>query len=283
MMIQLLLSAMTLVAAAVPLEVHGHRGARMVLPENTIPGYEYAIREGADFIEIDTWVTKDNVVVVAHDPSMNEKHCKGPEGAEKTIRKMTLAEFRKWDCGLANPDWPKQKAVPGTPPPTFDEVLSLAKKYQGFKINIEIKSYPQKPELQPAPDVYARMVLDGIRKHKLEKRVLVQSFDFAPLREMKKIAPELPLSALFPSGGSDRKRDFVDVAREAGGTPNVSMHLSLVTREKVAQAHESKIRVFAWTANTPPEWDKLIDAGVDGIITDDPAGLLAYLRSRKLR
>ncbi len=231
------------------IEVHGHRGARMLLPENTLPGYEYAIRQGADFIELDTWVTKDNVVVVMHDPAMNEKHCKGPEGAEKTIRKMTLAEFRKWDCGVANADWPKQKAVPGTPPPTLEEVFALARKYQDFRINVEIKSNPQKPELQPAADVYAKMVLDVIRRSKVEKRVLVQSFDFQPLREMKKIAPELPLSALYPTGGSsDKNRDFVEVARDAGGVPNVSMHLSLVTKAKVEQAHAAKIRVLAWTA-----------------------------------
>lgn len=266
------------------IEVHGHRGARMVLPENTLPGYEYAIREGADFIEIDTWVTRDDVVVVAHDPVMNEKHCKGPSaGAEKTIRKMTLAEFRKWDCGVAHPDWPKQKAVPGTPPPTLDEVLALTRRYKKFRINLEIKSYPQKPELQPAPEVYAKMVFDAIRKHKVERRVLVQSFDFAPLREMKKIAPALPLSALFPTGGSDRNRDFVDVARDAGGVPNVSIHFSLVTKEKVAQAHAANIRVLGWTANSKAEWDRLIEAGVDGIITDDPAPLITYLRELRLR
>ena len=265
------------------IEVHGHRGARMVLPENTIPGYEYAIQQGVDFIEIDTWVTKDNVVVVAHDPSMNLKHCKAPsEGAERTIRKMTLAEFRKWDCGVANPDWPRQKGVPNTPPPTLDEVFTLAKKYKKFAINLEIKSDPKKPELQPAPDIYAKMVLDAIHKHKLQKRVLVQSFDFAPLRAMRKLT-SLPLSALYPGGASDRGRSFLEVSNEAGGTGAVSMHMSIVTKEKVSQAHASKIRVLAWTANSVSDWDKLIDSGVDGIITDDPAALIAYLKSKKLR
>jgi glycerophosphoryl diester phosphodiesterase len=254
----------------------------MLWPENTLPGYEYAIKQGADFIEIDTWVTKDDVVVVAHDAVMNEKHCSGST-AEKTIRKMTLAEFKQWDCGVKHPDWPKQTAVPRTPPPTLAEVLALLKKYKGFWINLEIKSNPQKPELQPAPDVYARMVWDEVRKHKAEKRVLVQSFDFAPLRAMKKIAPELPYSALYPSGGSDKQRSFVDVAKDAGGTGAVSMQLGIVTKEKVQEAHAAGIRVLAWTANTTEEWERLLSAGVDGIITDDPAACIAFLKSKKLR
>jgi glycerophosphoryl diester phosphodiesterase len=276
---------LSLLSVAAQIEVHGHRGARMVLPENTLPGFEYAIREGADFIEIDTWVTKDNVVVVAHDPLMNLAHCKGPvEGAERTIRKMTLAELRKWDCGVANPAWPKQKAVPGTPAPTLDEVLALTRKYKNFKINLEIKSDPRKPELQPSPDEYAQMVWDAIRKHKAEKRVLIQSFDFAPLRSMKKIVPAtVPISALYPGSAQDSQRDFVAVSKDAGGTPSVSIHQAAVTAEKVEQAHQAKIRVRAWTANKAEEWDKLIAAKVDGIITDDPAALIAHLKSRNLR
>ncbi len=274
---------LTLLAVLTAIEVHGHRGARMVLPENTIPGYEYAIQQGVDFIEIDTWVTKDNVVVVAHDALMNLKHCKNPSpSAERTIRKMTLAEFRKWDCGVANPDWPRQKGVPNTPPPTLDEVFALAKKYKKFAINLEIKSDPKKPELQPAPDVYAKMVLDAIHKHKLQKRVLVQSFDFAPLRAMRKLSA-LPLSALYPGSATDRGRSFLDVSNDAGGTGTVSMHMSIVTKAKVAQARAARIRVLAWTANGASDWDKLIDAGVDGIITDDPAALVAHLHSKKLR
>jgi glycerophosphoryl diester phosphodiesterase len=274
---------LVLVAVMTAIEVHGHRGARMLLPENTLPGYEYAIQQGVDFIEIDTWVTKDDVVVVAHDPAMNPKHCKAPaEGAERTIRKMTLAEFRKWDCGVANPDWPRQKGVPHTPPPTLQEVFELAKKYKKFKINLEIKSDPKKPTLQPAPDVYAKMVLDAIHKHKLQKRVLVQSFDFAPLRAMRKLSA-IPLSALYPGGAIDRFRSFPEVARDAGGTGSVSMHLSVISKAKVDEAHAAQIRVLAWTANTEKEWSKLIEAGVDGIISDDPAALIAYLKSKKLR
>lgn len=264
------------------IKVHGHRGARTVLPENTIPGFEYAIAEGADFIEIDLWMTRDNVLIVAHDPAMNEKYCRGPQGAEKTIRKMTLAELKRWDCGSpANPDYPLQKAIPGTRVPTFEEVLALAAK-GNFQFNVEIKSYPDKPELSPTPDEYARAVVDTIRKHRLEKRVLIQCFDWRVLHATAKIAPELPRSALYPLRSTGSKRDYVEIAKDAG-VKMVSVHYDTVTPEKVAQAHAANLKVIAWTANSSTVWDKLLAAKVDEIITDDPAALIAYLKAKRLR
>ncbi len=112
--------------AAPKIQVHGHRGARAVRPENTIPAFEYAIAAGADVLELDLAVTKDNQLVVSHDLHMNRKICRGPEG-ETAIRALTLAEIRAWDCGaLKNPEFPRQQTVPGTRMPTLDEVFALA-------------------------------------------------------------------------------------------------------------------------------------------------------------
>lgn len=275
-----MVSAAITIAAHVP--VHGHRGARTVLSENTIPGFKYAIAQGAEWIEIDLWATKDNVLVVAHDAAMNEKFCHGPEGAEKTIRKMTLAEIKKWDCGAAaNPEYPRQKAIPGTPVPTFDEVLNLASLNPNFKYNVEIKSYPDRQYLSPVPDEYARMVVDVIRKHKLEKRVMIQSFDWRLLHATEKIAPELPRSALFPLSKQDANRDYLDIAKDAN-VKWISVQYNTVTAEKVQKAHAAGIKVIAWTANTTDVWDKLVAAKVDEIITDDPAGLIEYLKAKEL-
>jgi glycerophosphoryl diester phosphodiesterase len=272
---------MTSLASAAHLPVHGHRGARTILPENTIPGFEYAVRQGADWIELDLWATRDNVLVVAHDAAMNPKICKGPVG-ETLIRKMTLAELRKWDCGaLGNPDFPQQKSFPGTRVPTFDEVLALAKT-PGFRFNVEVKSNPDHPEYAPPIDEYARMVVDAIRKHKLEQRALVQSFDWRILHATEKIAPELPRSALFPTGKMDKDLDYVSIARDAN-VKMVSVQYATVTPEKVKQAHAAGIKVIAWTANSADVWDKLLQAKVDEIITDDPAALIDYLRTRNLR
>ncbi len=264
--------------------VHGHRGARSVLPENTLPAFEYAIAQGADAIELDLAVTKDNVLVVSHDPLINEKICKGPAGAPRVIRQLTLAEVRQWDCGaIANAEFPKQKAVPGTRIPTLDEVLALAPK-GNFAFNIETKSDPARPELQPEPAAFAKLVADAVRKHKLTKRVMVQSFDWRTLEAMQKIAPEIQLSALHPSGMAEAilKLDYVN-AIHAKRFPLISPHYRLVSKAKVDEAHRLGMKVIPWTANDEKTWDDLVAAGVDAIITDDPAALIAYLQKKGLR
>ena len=257
--------------------VHGHRGARAMRPENTIPAFEYAIKAGVDVLEMDVAVTKDNVLVISHDPHINPEICTGPHPGA-AIHDMTLAELRQYDCGaLRNPHFPKQQPVLGTRMPTLDEVLNLAP--QGtFQFNIETKSFPNEPQLTPPPDVFARMLLDEIRKHKLESRVIVQSFDFRTLRAMKRMAPEIRLAALWEGD----PHPFVQIAKE-GDAGIISPFYKLVTPEQVQAAHAAKLEVVPWTANTPEDWQKLIDAGVDAIISDDPAALIAYLKQRGLR
>jgi glycerophosphoryl diester phosphodiesterase len=251
--------------------VHGHRGARAVRPENTIAAFEYAIQAGVDVLELDLQLTKDKVPVVSHDPVLRPEICRGPEGAERAIPKMTVAELRQWDCGsLQAPGFPKQQAVPGARVPTLEDVLALANR-GGFEFNIETKM-PEEAELAPDPEEFARLVIAAIRDQGLEERVILQSFDFRTLHAAAKVAPEIRRSALYGSGG----RDFVDVAREAGA-PIVSPQFKLVTPEKVKRAHSAGLEVVPWTANDPETWERLIAAGVDAIITDDPACLIAYL------
>ena len=208
------LAILTIVSTAAwgqTIQVHGHRGARGMRPENTLPAFEYAIAAGVDALELDMAVTRDNVLVVSHDPELRAPVCYGPT-EKAVIHELTLAEVRQWDCGAkTNPAFPKQQAVPGTKMPTLDEVFALAPKGK-FLFNIETKSFPNRPEVTPPPEEFARMVLAAIRKHRLESRVVVQSFDFRTLVAMKKLAPEIALSALY----SGTPKDFVAIATEAG-------------------------------------------------------------------
>ena len=262
--------------AATKILVHGHRGARALRPENTLPAFDYAIEQGVDCLELDMAVTKDNVVVVSHDPHMAPAFATGPAGTN-TIREMTLAQLRKWDVGgKQNPVFPKQLTVAGTRVPTLDEVFNLAPKGD-FDFNIETKIFKDKPELTPSPEEFVKLVLTQIRKHKLEKRVILQSFDFRTLAAMKKLEPSIRLSALLEPG----KYDFVEVGKRTGAGI-ISPHFSIVTPEKVAAAHAAGLQIVPWTANTPKDWDKLIAAKSDAIISDDPAALLAYLKDRGL-
>ena len=263
--------------AAPKILVHGHRGARALRPENTLPAFEYAIGAGVDVLELDMAVTRDNVIVVSHDPYLEPPVCSGPQ-PKATIHELSLEQVRQWDCGkVRNPGFPKQTPLPGTRMPTLEEVFALAPR-GAFLFNIETKSFPDHPELTPPPEEFARMVLALVRKHHLEQRVLLQSFDFRTLVAMKKLAPEIRRVALWEGDG----RDFVSIARDADA-PIISPYFKLVTPEKVRAAHAVGLEVVPWTADTPADWDRLIAAQVDAIITDDPAELIAHLKSRGLR
>jgi glycerophosphoryl diester phosphodiesterase len=278
-MLFLLPAAALISSAATPQKilVHGHRGARAQRPENTLPAFDYAIKAGVDVLELDMAVTRDQVLVISHDPIMRAPVCSGPQ-ASAVIHELSLAQVRQWDCGaVQNPAFPKQTPVPGTRMPTLDEVFKLARRGT-FDFNIETKIFPDKPEYTPSPEEFVRLVLAKIRKYKLEKRVILQSFDFRTLIAMKKLAPEIRRSALVLAD----PRDFPTIAREAQAGI-ISPHYSLVTREKVAAAHAAGLQVVSWTANTRADWDKQIDAGVDAIISDDPAELIVYLKEKGLR
>jgi len=258
--------------AAHRVEVEGHRGARARRPENTIPAFEYAISQGVDVLELDMNVTKDGVLVVSHDPVLHPPVCSGPV-PQANIHDLTLAQVREWDCGkIQNPGFATQQAIPGTKMPTLDEVFDLAPKGD-FQFNIETKITEKKPELAPPPDEFVRLVLAAVKAHHLESRVTLQSFDFRTLHEMKKIAPEIRRVALY----SGPAKDFVQIAEEAEASI-VSPEFHLVTLEQVQAAHKAGLRVIPWTPDKPEDWDRLIAAGVDGIITDDPATLIEHLK-----
>ena len=258
--------------------VHGHRGARARRPENTLPAFTYAIEQGVNALEMDMAVTKDNVIVISHDPLLHPPVCSGPQ-ASAVIRQLTLAEVREWDCGaVQNPRFSTQQTIPGTRIPTLDDVFRLASRGT-FDYNIETKSFPDKPDYTPPPEEFARMVLEKIRRYKLEKRIILQSFDFRTLVAMRKLEPAIRLSALTESD----PREFRAITAEAANAEIISPEYHLVTAAKVAAAHAAGLEVVPWTVNAPEEWDKLIDAKVDAIISDDPAELIAHLKKRGLR
>jgi glycerophosphoryl diester phosphodiesterase len=263
--------------AAERILVHGHRGARARRPENTIPAFKFAIDAGVDALESDMAVTRDGVIVMSHDPVLQPPVCTGPVPSA-VIHLLSLPQVKQWDCGgTPNPKFPNQQAVPGTRMPTLDELLDLAP-LGHFDFNIETKSFPDRPELTPDPETFALMVLQKIRRHKVEQRVILQSFDFRTLRAMHRLDATIRLAALTETD----PRDFATIAKEADAGI-ISPHYNLVTPEKVKAAHAAGLQVVVWTANTPDIWDKMIAAKVDAIISDDPGELIQYLKSKGLR
>jgi glycerophosphoryl diester phosphodiesterase len=245
-------------------KVHGHRGARARWPENTLPAFRYAIGLGVDAVELDVLMTKDRVPVVLHDPFI--------DNPPRAIRAMTLAELREYDVGsTGNPRFPDQQTVPGTRVPTLDEVFSLGRGNSVW-FNVEAKSFPDKPDLAPSPEPFAALILDLVRKYELASRVIVQSFDARITRAVAQLAPEIHRSALW-----ETERDWPDVAREFGVDMLSPLH-DFVTPERVAWAHAANLEVVPWTVNRPQDWALMTTAGVDAMITDDPAALLAWLQ-----
>jgi glycerophosphoryl diester phosphodiesterase len=202
------------------------------MPENSLEGFEYAIRIGADAIELDLVLTGDGQVVVSHDPVL----AAGPE-------------------------------------PRLDGVFRLAS-MGDFAYEVEIKW------CTPAdPGTLVASVLEKISEWRLEPRVDILSFDFRVLTKVRKVAPEIRLSALTESD----PRAFNEIAKEAAGAETIAPEFHLVNPEKVAAAHAAGLKVVPWTVNAPRDWDAMIAAGVDGIICDDPAALIAHLQARGLR
>ena len=222
-------------------------------------------------LELDLAVTRDNVLVVSHDPAMNPVFCTGPAGPT-AICEMTLARLQQWECGArANPAFPRQQAIPGTRVPTFEQVLALAGR-GAFHFNVETKIFADRPELTPDPEEFVELIYKAALAHDLVDRLILQSFDFRTLEAMGRLDASVRRSALFDEGSTDVVRRSAET-----GAHIISPHLSLATAELVKQAHDEGMDVVPWTANTEQQWDALMEAGVDGIITDDPGALIAYL------
>ncbi|MBT4761665.1 MAG: glycerophosphodiester phosphodiesterase [Bdellovibrionaceae bacterium] len=263
------------------ISIHGHRGARAARPENTMAAFKYALEVGVDVLEFDLSVTKDNVLVISHDPYINPTICQHQNGQElkaKTIiRDLTLKQVQMFDCGsIRNPRFPKQILSPGEKIPTLDELfLYISKNNKKVEFNIETKIIPGQPELTVSPEKFSQLlikIIKIIKKFKMEKRTIVQSFDYRTLKWIKKLYPQVRTSQLIYGGMVD-----LVAAAKAINADIVSPHYSWINKDEVQRLQNNGIQVAPWTANDKQVWDKLIKMGVDAIITDDPAVLKKYL------
>lgn len=258
--------------------IHGHRGSRGTHPENIIPSFEEALKAGADFFELDLHLSKDDIPMVFHDPVISGRVCRNAnqEVVRKPIalRNLTAAAIQEYECGdVRQTNFPQQKLFPGTRIPTLEEVLEWMTKYPTIGVNIEIKMEAVEPHHLPKPELFAERVVSLVRKYGVLDRTIVQSFDFRPLVEAKKLEPALTLSCLF-----EREADFVAQALKTGAKIIGPNH-QLITIELVKRAHDRGVEVLPWTVNDRAAWERMLELGVDGIITDYPQALKAYLQS----
>lgn len=270
------------------IEVQGHRGARARYPENTLPAFEYALKVGVDVLEMDMAVTRDNVIVVSHDPHISALICADASGKAvqngPLIHSLTLAEVKKFDCGaLKNPKFPRQIPVPHTAIPSLEEVFSWVEASplpaaKNVRFNIETKITEEHPEYTVDPETFVALFLATVKKHHMESRVMLQSFDFRTLAALNRQAPSIPQVAL-----SDNKfANSVDIIQNTGAQ-TISPLWLFVNPRYVERLHAVGAKVVPWTVNTEKDWAYMLRSEVDAIITDDPEELIAYLKRKGLR
>ncbi len=267
-------------------DVQGHRGARAVRPENTIPAIKEALEAGVNTLEFDLVATKDRVLILNHDPIISGKICTGPNGQPIDLGipfiNMSLKEAKSYDCGrLKNPRFPKQKPVPGTKIPTFAEVLEYVKTSgilgsEKVMFNVELKSVPAQPQLTPDNEEYVDLFLTEVKKAGVLDRMVLQSFDHRLLRIAKEKEPQLKISALI--AGS--LPNLVVLAKDLKAE-YISPYFQFIDKEVVESLHKAGVKVVPWTLNEEKDWELVLGFGVDGIITDDPRALISYLRERQ--
>jgi len=296
------------------LDLQAHRGVRGLLPENTLPSFELALKIGVTTLELDIAITRDGVLVISHDPALNPDITRDASGSflqdrGPAIHSLTWAELQAYDVGRIKPgtayarQFAEQKPLDGTRIPRLADLFDLVKRSGDDQVRfaIETKVTPDRPEETPAPEPFARAVVDEIRKAGMAARSQVLSFDWRTLQEVQRIAPEiqtvyLSIQRRMDNIGADRPegsrwtagfqfRDHGSVPKmikAAGGKLWSCFHGDL-DAQKVREAQALGLKVLAWTVNDPAAMARVLDYGVDGLITDRADLARRLLEERKIR
>lgn len=262
-------------------DLQGHRGARGLVPENTIPSMLKALDYGVNTLELDVVISKDKKVLVSHEPFLNHKICKNAQGetikeAEEknyNLYQMTYDSIARCDCGsMGNPGYPEQQKMT-TFKPLLADLIDATEKYAREKglpaphYNIETKIEPESDNIyHPEPQEFMELVYQVIKEKDIAARTCVQSFDVRTLQVLKKMDDKITIALLVA------KNPFYENAiKELGFKPNVySPYHLLVTSSLIEYGKKEGIKVIPWTVNDLDTMKKLAQMGVDGIITDYP-------------
>ena len=291
-------------------DLQGHRGARGLAPENTLEAFATALKIGVTTLELDLGVSKDGVVVVSHDRVLNPDHTRGPDGQflagpGPAIRSLTLTQLKQYDVGRLKPGtayaaaFPLQRPIDGARIPALREVFALTERMgaNDVRFNIETKLTPTSGAETPDPEDFAAAVAAVVWENGMAARVTVQSFDWRILMALARLAPEFERSCLSVETPQDDTLERgrpgpspwtagLDIDDFGGSTPKLvaaagchvwSPFYRNVNAEVMADAKRAGIRVIPWTVNERADMERLIDLGVDGLISDYPDRLRAVL------
>jgi glycerophosphoryl diester phosphodiesterase len=262
-------------------DLQGHRGCRGLMPENSIPAFIKAIEMGVKTLEMDVVITRDNKVVVSHEPWMSEVICLQPDGApvpsnsmqQFNIYQMSHDSVKMFDCGSRfHPRFTQQLRQP-VYKPLLSEVIDSVEAYirmnnlPAVSYNIETKCQPLGDRVfHPEPATFVDLVYDVLKEKDVLPKVSIQSFDVRTLQVLRKKDSTIPLVLLVENPqGLDANLD------KLGFLPQVySPFYLLVTPELVKAVHERGMKIIPWTVNDQRDIGIILDMGVDGMITDYP-------------
>jgi glycerophosphoryl diester phosphodiesterase len=287
------------------IKIYGHRGARGDLPENTLDSFKYLFENNINAYETDILISKDLIPVITHDFRLDPSFTKDEEGdwiTDENIKifDLTYDEISKFDVGSLNKltrygrRFLNQRSLENQKIPKLDELLKLSSKNlsQDTIINLEIKSTPDEKNLTPGPKEMVQIVLNDIKKSNLQDKIIISSFDWRILREVKNQSPEISRAYLTfqqEKGLKIKKTiyskspwidhipltivyDLPKIIKELGGSAWHPYYKD-INKKAVKDAHDYNLPVNVWTVNDEYNMLKMIEYEVDGIMTDYPLKL----------
>ena len=296
-----------LAGCASTFDLQGHRGARGLAPENTLAAFDTALAVGVTTLELDIAISADKVAVISHEQALYEAFTRDAQGQwlatrGPLIKNLSVAQLQTYDVGRLNPNAPYAKPFAGQQPSDGERIPTLAALFERVKalgaqpvrFNIETKIFPDRPDDTVGPDEFVDVVLATIRQAGMTGRVSLQSFDWRTLQRAQKLAPEIPtvylsfenqrFSNLVDGSWSAglKKADFSSVPHmvKAAGGRVWSPNFNNLSQPDLKTAQSLGLQVIPWTVNGPDDMDRLLQWGVDGLITDFPDRLRERLQLR---
>lgn len=297
------------------IDLQGHRGARGLLPENTLPSFALALQSGVSTLELDVVVTRDDVLVISHDPALNPDITRDAQGQflrskGPDIRQLTFEQLQSYDVGRIKPatryaqTFSAQKGQDGVRIPRLKDLFELVKAQGNTQVQfaIETKITPQRPDQTPDPERFAQLLLKEVRDHGMQDRVQILSFDWRTLQAVQKLAPGMPtvyITAQLPAldnlaikvgqasawtaGFQHAQYGSVPRMIQAAGGSHWSSFWRELDAQKVREAQSLGLKVLAWTVNDRTGMGQMLDLGVDGLVTDRPDIAAELLKERGMR
>ena len=287
------------------IKIYGHRGARGDLPENTLESFKYLFKNNINAYETDILISKDLIPVITHDFRLDPSFTKDNEGNWITdeniiIFDLSYDELLKFDVGALNKlsrygrRFVNQKTLENQKIPKLSELLELSSKNksENLLINLEIKSTPDEENLTPTPEEMVKLVMQEVNKSNLQNKIIISSFDWRTLTEIKNHYPEISrayLSFQQQTGIKIKntiynrspwmsflpffeKYELPKIIKSQGGKAWHPYHKD-ITKKLVDISHQEDLPVNVWTVNEENDMLKMIEYSVDGIMTDYPLRL----------